>query len=41
MAAFRPRGRWIFRRYRTDPRTGIIYDAHDYGLKAWKMWVPF
>lgn len=26
-----------FRRYRRDPRTGRILDAHDYGYKAWPM----
>jgi len=30
-------GAVIFRRYRTDPRTGTTYDAHDYGLKAWPI----
>ena len=24
-----------FRRYRIDKRTGKIYDAWEYGLKAW------
>ena len=27
----------IFRRYRLDPRTGIIMDAHAYGYKAWPI----
>ena len=27
----------IFRRYRTDKRTGVTYDAHAYGLKAWPI----
>jgi len=40
LPTFKPRGRFIFRRYRTDPRTGVIHDAHDHGLKAWRMWVP-
>lgn len=26
-----------FCRYRRDPRTGKIYDAHDYGYVAWPI----
>jgi len=40
MAKFR-HGHFIYRRYRRCKWTGRILDAHDYGLKAWKMWVPF
>jgi hypothetical protein len=29
----------VFRRYRFDPRTSKIMDAHDYGHKAWPMTV--
>lgn len=29
----------IFRRYKTDPRSGKVLDAHWYGLRAWPMWV--
>ena len=27
----------IFRRYRKDPRTGKVLDAHRYGIKAWPI----
>lgn len=27
----------IIRRFRTDPRTGIVYDAWKYGYKGWPM----
>lgn len=27
----------IYRRFRTDPRTGKQLDAHAYGLKAWPI----
>jgi hypothetical protein len=29
----------IFRRFRTDPRTGKVLDAHWFGLRAWPIWV--
>ena len=36
----RPPGkRLIFRRFRTDPRTNKVLDAHTYGLKAWPIYV--
>ena len=31
--------RLIFRRYRTDPRTGRVLDARHYGLRAWPIWI--
>lgn len=34
----RPGKTAIYRRYRTT-KSGKVLDAHDYGLKAWKMWV--
>ncbi len=30
-------GNLVFRRYRVDPRTGKIMDAHAYGHKAWPI----
>jgi hypothetical protein len=27
----------IFRRFRRDPRTGALLDAHKYGLRAWPI----
>jgi hypothetical protein len=33
----RPKKKVIFRRYRRDPRTGVLLDAWRYGLKAWPI----
>lgn len=30
-------GNVVFVRFRTDPRTGKVMDAHDYGYKAWPI----
>lgn len=32
-----PKGNVIFRRFRTDKRTGKTYDAWDYGLRGWPI----
>jgi hypothetical protein len=32
--------RLVFARFRKDPRTGQVLDAHVYGYKAWPLIVP-
>lgn len=34
-----PGKRYVFRPYRTDPRTGKVLWAREYGLKAWPILV--
>ena len=33
-------GHYIYRPYRTDKKTGAVLWAKNYGLKAWRIWVP-
>ena len=35
-----PGYRYIFRPYRTDPKTGKVLHASTFGLKAWPILVP-
>lgn len=28
---------WVFCRFRRDPRTGKVLDAHDYGYECWRF----
>lgn len=35
-----PGYRYIFRAYRTDPKTGKVLHASTFGLKAWPILVP-
>jgi len=35
-----PGYRYIFRRFRTDPKTGTVLDATAYGFRAWPILVP-
>ncbi len=32
-------GHYIWRAWKTDPKTGEKLYAKDYGFKAWKIWV--
>ncbi len=33
-------GHYIYRPHRVDKRTGNVLWAKNYGLKAWRIWVP-
>jgi hypothetical protein len=35
-----PGYRWVFRPWRTDPKTGKRIYASSYGLRAWPIAVP-
>ncbi len=39
MSEKKEKGYWIFRAWRTAKNGERLY-AKDYGLKAWRIWVP-